>query len=154
MIQKRTERLRQAVRHLISIGLIDGKAPSKSISITMGRNSSNISSSLRGDKRYLNRKFIRDFCATFKNIISEDWIWDGIGSMTHTVSSADPEKHISEEALMRLSKEELIAIIKKLLTLHCEMTENQKTLILQNEHMIQNGQELFNDITKMIYKRV
>lgn len=153
-MKNRSERLAEAVKHLISLRMIDGKSPTKSIANIMNRNASNIGSALRGDVRYLSRKFIRDFCASFNNIISEEWIWDGIGSMTHTVSSADPEKHISEEALMRLSKEELITIIKKLLTLHCEMTENQKTLILQNEHMIQNGQELFNDITKMIYKRV
>ncbi len=78
----RKKRLDEAVRYLISIGLIDGKFPTKSITDTMGRNPQNVSSAIgSGNPRFLTRKFVRDFCSTYKNIISEDYIWDGEGEM-------------------------------------------------------------------------
>ena len=151
----RVKRLNEAIKHLISFGMIDGKSPTKSISTTMNRNSTNISSAIRGDNRYLNRKFVRDFCATYKNIISEDWLWDGIGEML-----ASSPKHntsntvISEDSLMMLSREELVFLVKQLTSLHSEQTEMYRILIRQNEEMIRNGQERFNNITNLIYKNV
>lgn len=153
--KNRVKRLNEAIKHLISFGMIDGKSPTKSISTTMNRNSTNISSAIRGDNRYLNRKFVRDFCATYKNIISEDWLWDGIGDML-----ASSPKHntsntaISEDSLMMLSREELVFLVKQLMSLHSEQTEMYRILIRQNEEMIRNGQERFNNITNLIYKNV
>ena len=77
----RQQRLDEAVLHLISVGLIDGKSAAKSIAITMDRNYSNISAAMRGEPRYLNPKFIRDFCATYRSIISANWILQGKGEM-------------------------------------------------------------------------
>lgn len=153
--KNRVKRLNEAIKHLISFGMIDGKSPTKSISTTMNRNSTNISSAIRGDNRYLNRKFVRDFCATYKNIISEDWLWDGIGDML----AASPKHNtsntaISEDSLMMLSREELVFLVKQLMSLHSEQTEMYRILIRQNEEMIRNGQERFNNITNLIYKNV
>lgn len=154
-IKTRVQRLNEAIKHLIAIGLIDGKSTTKSISTTMNRNGTNISSAIRGDERYLNRKFIRDFCATYKNIISEDWLWDEIGEMLANDSSTNnSQKVISEESLMTLSREELVFLVKQLMTLHSEQTEMYRLLIRQNEEMIRNGQERFNNITNIIYKNV
>ena len=153
--KNRVKRLNDAIKYLISFGMIDGKSPSKSIATTMNRNSTNISSAVRGDKRYLNRKFVRDFCATYKNVISDDWLWDGTGDML-----ASSPKHntsntaISEDSLMMLSREELVFLVKQLMSLHSEQTEMYRILIRQNEEMIRNGQERFNNITNLIYKNV
>jgi len=155
--EERKKRLNDAVTYLISLGLIDGKCPAVSISNKMNRNSNNISTALRGNKNYLNRKFIRDFCATYKNLISEDWLWEGIGEMTNTAANTNVNVTgaiISEESLMRLSREELVFLVKQLMTLHSEQTEMYRLLIRQNEEMIRNGQERFNNISSIIYKNV
>ena len=121
----------------------------------MDRNKTNISSAIRGDARYLNRKFIRDFCATYRNILSEDWIWDGVGGMlTEKVPSNNTSQLISEESLMTLPREDLVFLVKQLMTLHSEQTEMYRLLIRQNEEMIRSGQERFNNITNIIYKNV
>lgn len=149
------KRLNEAIKHLISIGLIDGKAPTKSIAYTMGRNQNNASSAIRGKQRFLTQKFVRDFCATYNNIISEDYIWDGVGEMlTEANTNNVASTQISEESLMTLSREELVFLVKQLMSLHSEQTEVYKLLIRQNEEMIRNGQERFNNITKLIYKNV
>lgn len=154
-METRVQRLNEAIKHLISIGLIDGKSTTKNISETMDRNKTNISSAIRGDARYLNRKFIRDFCATYRNILSEDWIWDGVGGMlTEKVPSNNTSQLISEESLMTLPREDLVFLVKQLMTLHSEQTEMYRLLIRQNEEMIRSGQERFNNITNIIYKNV
>lgn len=153
--KNREKRLNEAIKYLIAFGMIDGKSPTKSISTTMNRNSTNISSAIRGDTRYLNRKFVRDFCATYKNVISEDYIWDGIGELlTEATTYNAGNATISEESLMKLSREELVFLVKQLMSLHSEQTEMYRLLIRQNEEMIRNGQERFNNITNLIYKNV
>lgn len=139
-MRTRVQRLNEAIKHLIAIGLIDGKSTTKSIATTMNRNSTNISSAIRGDERYLSRKFIRDFCATYKNIISEVWLQDGIGRMiADTQDAGIGIQIIAEESLMTLSKEELVFLIKQLIILHNEQAE-----------MLRYNQERFNNITNLI----
>lgn len=154
----RKKRLDDAIKHLISIGLIDGKKPSKSIALTMDRNRSNISSTLRGDSRYLNRNFIRDFCATYKNIISADWIWEGAGEMIINDYSEMEEKNrislIPEDKLMNLTKEELISLARQLMELNKEQNDMYNLLIQQNERMIRYGHDRFNNIMNLIFKNV
>lgn len=152
--KSREQRLNDAIRHLISVGLINGKSTTKSIAQTMDRNSTNISSALRGDVRYLNRKFVRDFCATYKNIISENWLWDGSGEMLSETPNEAMTDIIPEESLMNLSREELISLVKQLMALHSEQTAMYQMLIRQNDQMIRNGQERFNNITNIIFKNV
>lgn len=88
MDSERKNRLEQAIKHLMSLGLIDGRAISKSIAERMDRGVNGISSALNGDERYLTWKFTKAFCASFSNIISAEWIYDGSGKMiveeTHT----------------------------------------------------------------------
>ena len=81
MNSERKKRLEQAIKHLMSLGLIDGRAISKSIAEKMDRGVNGISSALNGDERYLTWKFTKAFCASFSNIISADWIYDGSGKM-------------------------------------------------------------------------
>lgn len=153
--EERKKRLNDAVKYLISLGMIEGKTPTMSISNRMSRNSNNISTALCGDVRYLNKKFIRDFCATYQNLISEEWLWDGIGEMTNTFTNTNGNGTgaiISEESLMKLSREQLVFLVKQLMTLHSEQTEMYRLLIRQNEGVIRNGQERFNNITNIIYK--
>ena len=105
----RKKRMNDAVKYLISVGLIDGKSTSKSIALKLNRNSTNISSALRGNERYLNQKFIRDFCATYGNIISEDWLWDGTGDMLNSEANISETKEYvggvtQETPRMRLEK--------------------------------------------------
>lgn len=82
---EKTKRLDEAVKYLISMGLIDEKAPIKDISQKMGRHRNNVSAALGGDEKYFTRKFTLGFCATYGNIISVSWIWDGKGNMLEDV---------------------------------------------------------------------
>ena len=138
----RAVRLNEAVKHLISAGMIDGKATTKSIATTMGRNSSNVSSALRGDKRYLNPKFVRDFCGTFKNIISEDWVLWGKGRMLKD-ENTDMANILSltDKSLTDLSKDELIMLVKKLLNIQNQQTVIFQHLIKQNDDLIRTACE-------------
>ncbi len=152
---EKIKRLEDAVKYLISKNLVDGKTPIKSIAEKMNRHRNNVSSALSGDERYFSKKFIIDFCATYDNIISADWILGGIGYMTDGIESCnDPVTDIEPEQLENLTKDQLIILIKELMTLHNEQQEMYRLLIRQNEEMIRNGQERFNNITKIIFKNV
>lgn len=61
---------------------------------------------------------------------------------------------ISEETLIRLSKRELVNIVQQLMDLHSAQTSMYQMLIQQNETMIKNGHERFNNITKIISNHV
>ena len=150
----RKERLEEAIKHLMSLGLIDGRSTSKSIAEKMDRGKEGVSSALNGDDRYLTWKFTKAFCATYSNIISADWIWDGDGEMLTKTESVNNKSVITEEKLMDLSRDELISLVKQLMILHNEQTEMYRLLIQQNEQMIRNGQERFNNITNIIFKNV
>lgn len=151
--KERQKRLEEAIKHLMAIGMIDGKSPSKSIAEKMDRGINGISSALNGNERYLTWKFVRDFCATFSNIISADWIWNGTGEMLfRTESGLNKRNTIPDEELKDMSKDELIILIKQLMVLHNEQTEMYRLLIKQNEEMIRNGQDRFNNITNIIKK--
>ena len=90
-----------------------------------------------------------------KNIISEEWIWSGVGEMlTDTSTYNTANSTITEESLMKLSREELVFLVKQLMSLHSEQTEMYRLFIRQNDEMIRNGQERFNNITNLIYKNV
>ena len=151
--KERQKRLEEGIKHLMATGMIDGKSPSKSIAEKMDRGINGISSALNGNERYLTWKFVRDFCATFSNIISVDWIWNGTGEMlSRTESGLNKRNTIPDEELKDMSKDELIILIKQLMVLHNEQTEMYRLLIKQNEEMIRNGQERFNNITNIIKK--
>ncbi len=151
--EQRQKRIEEAVNHLMAIGLIDSRAPSISIAEKMRRGKEGISAAINGNERYLTKKFVKAFCATFSNIISADYIWDGTGEMINGEKKEDKNnKCISEEAIMQLSKEELIFLVKQLMSLHSEQTEMYRLLIKQNEEMIKNGQERYNNITNLIQK--
>ena len=64
------------------------------------------------------------------------------------------ENHVSEETLSMLTREELIELVKQLMALHSEQTAMYQMLIRQNDQMIRNGQERFNNITSIIFKSV
>lgn len=150
----RRSRLGEAINYLISKGRLDGTAPIKNLAEKMDRNFSNVSAACNGDIRYLTKKFVKVFCATFDGIVNWNWIWDGTGVMS--VGEDSPFRHteISEESLSRLSKDELVTLVKQLMALHSEQTEMYRMLIRQNEAMIRNGQERINNITSLIFKNV
>lgn len=152
--ENRKKRFQEAIKYLISIGMVDGKSITRSISSKMKRNSSNISTAMRGDSRYLNPKFVRDFCANYNNIISEEWLWDGVGEMLSSKDTVNIENYLTDDKLMDLTKIELISLVKQLMVLHNEQTEMYRLLIRQNDEMIRNGQERFTNITKLISNNV
>lgn len=159
--EEKVLRLEEAVSYLVSLGLIDGKAIAKDIADKMNRNKNNISATLNGKDKYFTWKFVKDFCATFNNTISPYWIWEGKGDMLKTLNeiSIDKEKinkkaNVSEESLSKLTREELIILVKQLMALHSEQTATYQMLIHQNDQMIRNGQERFNNITNIISKNV
>lgn len=59
------------------------------------------------------------------------------------------EKHIE-----KLSKIELVNLVKELMALNNDQTEMYRMLIRQNEQMIRYGQERFNNITNIIFKNM
>lgn len=79
--EERLQRFGDAILYLVNEDLIDGKDIAKDISIKMGRHPNNVRAALRGDERFLTNKFIKAFCSVFKNVISPEWLWSGIGSM-------------------------------------------------------------------------
>ncbi|MBR1462364.1 MAG: hypothetical protein IJ604_03160 [Prevotella sp.] len=113
IIEERKKRIEDAINHLMAIGLIDSRTPSISIAQKMRRGKESISAAINGNERYLTWKFVKAFCATYSNIISADYIWNGIGEM---INEKEPEDKgntsISDESLMTLSREELVFLVK------------------------------------------
>ena len=151
----RQQRLEKAINYLVSRKMIDGTDLIREISEKVDRHPNNVRAALRGEERYLTYKFIKSFCMIFGGVISQDWIWDGSGEMlNNNTSDTMKENHVSEESLSMLSREELIELVKQLMALHSEQTAMYQMLIRQNEQMIRNGQERFNNITNIIFKNV
>lgn len=155
MIEKKEKRLNDSIQYLMSLGLIDNRAASKSIAQKMGRRLNGISSALNGDERYLTWKFVKAFCASYSNIISSEWIWTGEGEMLEEGNNGIRRNVLyTEDYLMGLSHDQLITIVKQLMILYDEQLEQYRYLISQNEEMIRNIQERFKNITNLIYKNV
>lgn len=111
------KRLKDAINYLASIGMIDGKSTTKAIAADMGRNNTTIGAARAGDKRYLTQKFIKAFCAQYNNVISPEWIWNGVGTMV----AGEPNvvwHHVKMIDFMSLPKEKLVTIINALIDLH------------------------------------
>ena len=151
----RQQRLEKAINYLVSRKMIDGTDLIREISEKVDRHPNNVRAALRGEERYLTYKFIKSFCMIFGGVISPDWIWEGSGEMlNNTTTEIMKDKNVSEESLSMLSREELIELVKQLMALHSEQTAMYQMLIRQNEQMIRNGQERFNNITNIIFKNV
>ena len=101
-------------------------------------------------------KITYEFRVLQKNIFSETWLLQiGSGEMlNNNTSDTMKENHVSEESLSMLTREELIELVKQLMALHSEQTAMYQMLIRQNDQMIRNGQERFNNITNIIFKNV
>lgn len=155
IIGHRQQRLEKAISYLVSIKMMDGTDIVKEISEKVDRHPSNVRSALRGEDKYLTYKFVKAFCMIFGSVISPEWIWEGTGEMVQNKEPVTvPDKLITEEELMNLTKNELISFVRQLMTLHNEQTEMYRLLIQQHEQMIRNGQERFNNITNIIFKNV
>ena len=114
----------------------------------MGRNNSNISSALRGDEKYLNRKFIRDFCATYNNIISDEWIWDGQDTMLNEEPYYEDINFsvYNYQSIYDLPKEKLIDILRQLIEFQEVQNQRIVDLIRMNEEMIRFSKEQIKNI--------
>lgn len=153
--EERKERFLLAINYLQQKRLLGTKKKVQDIVDKTGYNPTNIYSALAGETRYLNQKFVTNFCTAFNGVISPDWIMTGIGDMvcvSDDLFSSTPS--IPEETLNKLTKNELVALVKQLMELHHEENELYRMLIRQNEEIIRNGQSRFNDITSLIYKNV
>lgn len=150
---ERKKRFQDAIKYLKVKGIIAGKQTRAQIAKKLERHPSNISSAMSGDARYLNGKFIQDFCTQFGGVISAEWIMNGEGEML-TGLKAERMQNITDESLQSCSREELIFVIKQLISLHHEQTEMYRLLIKQNEDMIRNSQDRFNNITTLLYNNV
>lgn len=131
------KRLKDAINYLASIGMIDSRSTTKAIAADLGRNSSTIGAARAGDKRYLTKKFINDFCSYYQGIISPDWILEGTGMMV-TSKPQVMGRQIKNINLMSLPKEKLVAIINKLITMYKRQqeiirVENNRFTMLLNE---------------------
>lgn len=171
MTEKRHQRLEEAINYLVGMNMIDGKEIVKTIADNVDRHPNNVRAAIRGDEKYLTYKFVKTFCVVFGNIISPDWIWDGSGKMVKTdvfnpttkmlpsdFEIDDKEKMDIDSSIVnnieKLSKDELVNLVKELMSLHNEQTEMYRMLIRQNEQMIRYGQERFNNITNIIFKNM
>lgn len=132
------KRLKDAINYLASIGMIDGKSTTKAIAADMGRNSTTIGAARAGDKRYLTRKFINEFCLQYNGIISPNWIWDGVGTMV-TSTPQDVMQQLAGIDYMSLPKEKLVIIINELI----DMRNRQQAFIYNEQERFMS---LVNDI--------
>lgn len=153
MNKTKIERLQSAIFYLQNNQMLDSKGFVKDIINKMGMHPNSVRGALRGEEKYLTSKFIRNFCSVFGNVISPDWIMTGIGDMvcvSDDLFSSAPE--IPEETLNRLTKDELVMLVKQLMELHQEQNDIYRQMLRQNEEMIRNSQMRISDITKLIYK--
>ena len=108
---------------------------------------------MSGDDRYFTKKFIIDFCATYDNIISSDWILTGEGVMSEVVDcQLSSDSDIEQAELKSLTKDQLILIIKELIHLYNEQSEMYRMVIRRIEETIRNCQERFNNINNIAQK--
>lgn len=77
---------------------------------------------------------------------------NGVDNMTDKDSVSINQ--VVTEQLENLTKEKLVALAKELILLHNEQTEIYRMLIRQNDEMIRNVQERFNNITNILFKNV
>ena len=105
----------------------------------MGRNSTTIGAARAGDKRYLTRKFIKEFCKQYNGIISPDWIWDGIGTMVAS-SPLDIGQQVLGINFSSLPNEKLVTIINELVAMR---NRYQEFLVNEQERFM----KLINEIS-------
>ena len=133
------KRLKDAINYLASIDMIDGKSTTKAIAADMGRNSTTIGAARAGNKRYLTRKFVNEFCKQYNGIISPDWIWDGVGAMI-TSTPQDVMQQFAGIDYMSLPKEKLVVIINELI----DMRNRQQAFIMNEQERFM---KLINDVS-------
>lgn len=133
------KRLKDAINYLASIDMIDGKSTTKAIAADMGRNSTTIGAARAGNKRYLTRKFVNEFCKQYNGIISPDWIWDGAGVMI-TSTPQDVMQQLAGIDYMSLPKEKLVVIINELI----DMRNRQQAFIMNEQERFM---KLINDVS-------
>lgn len=133
------KRLKDAINYLASIDMIDGKSTTKAIAADMGRNSTTIGAARAGNKRYLTRKFVNEFCKQYNGIISPDWIWDGVGVMI-TSTPQDVMQQFAGIDYMSLPKEKLVVIINELI----DMRNRQQEFIMNEQERFM---KLINDVS-------
>lgn len=92
--------------------------------------------------------------------ISPAWLLIGEGEMLTEEQHNDiiveklQSENISDEILMKLTREDLVLIVKQMMQLHEEQTEMYRILISQNTEMIRNGQKRLEEIMSMLKKTV
>jgi len=133
------KRLKDAINYLASIDMIDGKSTTKAIAADMGRNSTTIGAARAGNKRYLTKKFVNEFCKQYNGIISPDWIWDGVGVMI-TSTPQDVMQQLAGIDYMSLPKEKLVVIINELI----DMRNRQQAFIMNEQERLM---KLINDVS-------
>lgn len=153
-------RFEAAVNHLISLKLIDSKDVVKDITAKTGYHPNNVRAALRGEEKYLNRKFVKTFCASYGNILNVDWIWEGNGEMCLT----DPMDNASElsrinipENIETLEKPQLIYLLTNLVDTYNKILENNKILhehLKVCEEIAKRDQENFKYLMTQISKHV
>lgn len=77
-------RLKKAFSHLKVLGLISNQ---KDLGEKMGYARASISKAMNGYEGYLTDNFIKEFCISFPNIFSENWLLTGQGNMLKSDSN-------------------------------------------------------------------
>lgn len=130
MDNDKKNRFEKAISHLVNIGLIDAKDVVKDIIEKTERHPNNVRGALRGEERFLTKKFIKTFCAVYDNIISADWILEGTGSMVESTDDFSPTliklpSDSGENTKPRLpviaAAGRLSAMLNSVMEYHCEM---------------------------------
>lgn len=152
IVADRKDRFNRAIAYLQNEQKIDVKDTVRSISDAMSKHPNSIRYAMQGNDKYLTYKFIRTFCSVYNNIISPDWLWEGKGMMLNNNPDFTPEITMSVDSLMKLTREELVSMVQQLMTLHHEQTELYRNIIRQNEQMIRNEQDRFNNITNVFMR--
>lgn len=89
MVEEKLDRLKKAISYLVSIGAISFQAPQKDIASKIGGNHTNISSALKGNKKYLTDNLLLRINNAFNNIFNESWLLTGEGDMLKKEANND-----------------------------------------------------------------
>ena len=122
--------------------MINGKRDTKRLALLLSEKYNVSSDYFLGNEESEERTNV--FNPTTKFLPSD---FDMSNKETNNFSSI--EKHIE-----KLSKNELVNLVKELMSLNNDQTEMYRMLIRQNEQMIRYGQERFNHITNIIFKNM
>jgi len=153
----RKKRFEKAIKYLENIGLIDAKDVVKDITDKTERHPNNIRGALRGEERFLTLKFIKTFCATYENIVSADWIWEGKGEMLGSGNPIKLEPLTIPKDIDEMEKSQLVNMLASIVDTYNKILDNNRLLhehLKICEEIARRDQENFKYLMEQITRQI